>query len=434
MFISAFKAAGVLVTRVCRYAGGSGYCFVWGWQLRKTEVECRLSHDLYFGGLGSGWRAALGAGLFSLFLLFFPVSAAWGNTVSQADIDALVSDIEALKERLAERQAERSEMAQRLEQTERDIAENRQRLARVERQLADTQAELSELEDRQRELNQRRREQADNIEDMLVAVYKSNQQTPLKALLAPESLSHGQRMMAFYQSFNAAQLAELRAYEQTLIELSDVAASINERQDDLAAQNEQLVEENNRLMRSRNQRQQVVARLADEIASVEAEVEEKEAERAELEALLREVEEAIDQYDFGEDEIPFTERRGQMGWPVEGNVSLGYGQRNERTNIVSEGVLIRTQSGNPVRAVHYGRVVFADYLKGYGLIIIIDHGEGYLSLYGRNETLERNVGDWVRSGDTIAQAGDTGGFSEPALYFEIRQAGRTTDPMNWLAR
>lgn len=369
--------------------------------------------------------------LFSLFLL---MSGATADTVSQADIDALVSDIEALQARLAETRAERSEMAQRLEQTEREIAENRQRLTLVERQLADTEDELRALEERQRTLNQQRREQADNIEALLVAAYKSNQQTPLKALLAPESLSHGQRMMAFYQSFNAAQLAELRAYEQTLRELTEVAATIAERQDDLSAQNEQLVEENNRLIRSRNQRQQVVSRLAEEIASVEAEVAEKEAEREELEALLREVEQAIEQYDFGEDEVPFTQRRGQMQWPVEGSVSLGYGQRNARTNIVSEGILIRTQSGNSVQAVHYGRVVFADYLKGYGLIIIIDHGEGYLSLYGRNETLERSVGDWVRSGESIARAGDTGGFSEPALYFEIRQGGRTTDPMNWLAR
>ena len=373
------------------------------------------------------------AGLLMLGVVMLPRVHA-DTTVSQADVDALVADIAELQERLEATRAERSEMEQRLEQTERDIAENRRRLADVEAELAETEAELAELEDRRDDLEVQRQEQAENIEALLVAVYKSNQQTPLKALLAPESLSHGQRMMAFYQSFNAAQLAELYAYEQTLSELAEVTDDIARRQGDLEQQNEALVEENNRLMNSRNQRQQVVSRLADEIESVEQEVAEKEAEREELEALLREVEEAIEQYDFGDDEVAFTDRRGEMGWPVEGEISLGYGHRNERTNLVSEGILISTESGDPVRAVHYGRVVFSDYLKGYGLIIILDHGEGYLSLYGRNETLERGVGDWVRSGETIATAGDTGGFSEAALYFEIRQGGRTTDPLNWLVR
>ncbi len=379
----------------------------------------------------TAFSAMVATGLFCFSALF---GSAMANTISQADIDALVEEIEALQARLESNREERSRMAQRLEDTEREIADNRRRLNRVETDLAETEAEISELRTRQETLDARRLEQADNIEAMLVTAYKSNQQTPLKALLAPESLSHGQRMMTFYQFFNTAQLAELQAYEDTLNELETVSERILQRQDDLEEQNAQLVEENNRLMRSRNQRQQVIARLADDIASQEAEVVEKEAEREELEALLREVEQAIDQFEFGDDEIPFADRQGEMGWPVEGEVSLRYGQRNERTNLLSDGLLVATESGSPVRAIHYGRVVFADYLKGYGLLTIIDHGQGYLSLYGRNEVLEKNVGDWVSGGETIALAGDTGGFPEPALYFEIRHQGETRDPQQWLAQ
>lgn len=380
---------------------------------------------------GTTFSVMVATGLLCFAALF---GSAWANSVSQADIDALVEEIEALQARLESNREERSRMAQRLEDTEREIADNRRRLNRVEADLAETEAEIEELSARQETLEERRLEQADNIEAMLVTAYKSNQQTPLKALLAPESLSHGQRMMTFYQFFNTAQLAELRAYEDTLGELESVSDRILQRQAQLEEQNAQLVEENNRLMRSRNQRQQVIARLADDIASQEAEVAEKEAEREELQALLREVEQAIDQFEFGDDEIPFAERQGEMGWPVEGEVSLRYGQRNERTNLLSDGLLLATESGNPVRAIHYGRVVFADYLKGYGLLTIIDHGQGYLSLYGRNEVLEKSVGDWVSGGETIARAGDTGGFPEPALYFEIRHQGETRDPQHWLAQ
>ncbi|TGG92361.1 hypothetical protein E4656_12855 [Natronospirillum operosum] len=364
--------------------------------------------------------------------LGLPVAQA--QSVSQADVDALVAEIEALQQRLERNRAERSRMAERLEATERDIADNRRRLANVEAELAATEAELADLRTRESELEAQRQAQADDIETLLVTVYKSQQQTPLKALLAPDSLSQGQRMMSFYQYFNAAQVAELRAYEQTLTELAQVTGDIEQRQQDLEEQNSRLVEENNSLLQSRNERRQVVARLADEIATQEEAVAEKEAERAELEALLQEVEQAIDQFEFGDDDIPFADLRGQMGWPVEGSVRLRYGQRNERTNLVSDGMLVAADAGSPVRAIHYGRVVFSDYLKGYGLLMIIDHGEGYLSLYGRNEVLERSVGDWVRGGDIIAQVGDTGGFSEPSLYFEVRHRGEPTNPQDWLAR
>ncbi|MEX1056296.1 MAG: peptidoglycan DD-metalloendopeptidase family protein, partial [Natronospirillum sp.] len=202
----------------------------------------------------------------------------------------------------------------------------------------------------------------------------------------------------------------------------------------MARQNAQLVEESNQLLNSRNQRRQIVTRLADEISSQQQEVAAKQAERAELERLLKEVERALSRFEFGDDDVPFAERKGQMIWPVQGRLTLRYGQRNERTNLVTEGILVAAEAGSAVRSVHYGRVVFADYLKGYGLLLILDHGSGYLSLYGRNEVLEFSVGDWVRAGAVMARVGDTGGFSEPALYFEIRHQGATTDPLSWLSR
>ncbi|WLD58765.1 peptidoglycan DD-metalloendopeptidase family protein [Salinispirillum sp. LH 10-3-1] len=353
---------------------------------------------------------------------------------SSADVEALKQQITALQERLGATRAERTRMERLLEETEREMSENRQRLSRIEAQLATTERELAELRGQLVTLEAQRKEQATRLESILVSVYKSGQQTPLKALLSPESLSHGQRMMTFYQFFNAAQLAELQEYEETLKELADVETGIAERQTSLVQQNQALVDENNRLMRSRNQRQQVVARLAEEAASQQAQIAQKEAERKELEALVREVEAAITQIDFGADELPFVDRRGQMTAPVEGSIRIRYGERNSQTGVVYDGLLFDARTGSPVRAVHYGRVVFADWLRGYGLLLILDHGQGYLSLYGRNESLMRNVGDWVRAGETIAHVGDSGGFERPGLYFEIRHNGATTNPQNWIRR
>ncbi|MFY0664809.1 MAG: peptidoglycan DD-metalloendopeptidase family protein [Natronospirillum sp.] len=357
-----------------------------------------------------------------------------GQEVSTADVEALKREITALQERLGATRAERTRMERLLEETEREISTNRQRLSRIETDLANTERELSGLRTQLATLDAQRKAQATRLEALLVSVYKSGQQTPLKALLSPESLSHGQRMMTFYQFFNAAQLAELQEYEQTLAELAEVDAGIAERQTRLVQQNQTVVEENNRLMRSRNQRQQVVARLTEEAASQQAQIAQKEAEREELEALIREVEAAITQIEFGADELPFAERRGQMSAPVEGTIRIRYGERNNQTGIVYDGLLYEARTGSPVKAVHYGRVVFADWLRGYGLLLILDHGQGYLSLYGRNESLMRNVGDWVRAGETVAHVGDSGGFEQPGLYFEIRHNGATTNPQNWIRR
>lgn len=122
--------------------------------------------------------------------------------------------------------------------------------------------------------------------------------------------------------------------------------------------------------------------------------------------------------------------RGKLAWPASGRLVARFGQQRAGT-VKWEGMLISAPRGTPVRAVHRGRVVYADWLAGLGLLLIIDHGGGYLSLYGHNEQLFRAVGDQVNAGDTIAGIGDTGGRAQPELYFEIRQSARPLDPAPW---
>jgi septal ring factor EnvC (AmiA/AmiB activator) len=128
---------------------------------------------------------------------------------------------------------------------------------------------------------------------------------------------------------------------------------------------------------------------------------------------------------------PFAALRGKLRWPLRGRVAekfsagTGGGQ-------VSQGVLIAAKSGSEVHAVSHGRVVFADWLRGYGLLLIVDHGDGYMSLYGYNETLLKDVGDWVDAGTVVATSGDSGGRPTPGLYFELRYKGKAVDPSYWL--
>jgi len=129
---------------------------------------------------------------------------------------------------------------------------------------------------------------------------------------------------------------------------------------------------------------------------------------------------------------PFASARGKLPWPVNGRLLARFGEtRGDDARTKWDGVMISASSGSQVHAVHGGRVVFADWLRGAGLLVILDHGNGYLSLYGHNQSLLKKPGDVVKAGEAISTVGTSGGQDTPALYFAIRQQGRPTDPSQW---
>ena len=130
---------------------------------------------------------------------------------------------------------------------------------------------------------------------------------------------------------------------------------------------------------------------------------------------------------------PLSTRRGRVPWPVEGRVLQGFGTTAPDGRAV-EGLLIGARAGADVQAIAHGRIAYADWLKGYGLLAIVDHGDGFMSLYAHNEALLKDVGDWVDAGDALATVGASGGRSEPGVYFELRRDGQPVDPAAWLAR
>ena len=134
------------------------------------------------------------------------------------------------------------------------------------------------------------------------------------------------------------------------------------------------------------------------------------------------------------DSRPFKQQKGKLPWPASGAFLASYGEPRKQGGLKWNGVLISSKHGTPVRAISHGRIAFADWLQGFGFITIIDHGEGYMSLYGHNETLVKQAGDWVNAGEVIATSGDSGGQPMPGVYFEIRSRGKPVNPGNWCSR
>jgi len=174
-------------------------------------------------------------------------------------------------------------------------------------------------------------------------------------------------------------------------------------------------------------------RRTAEIRDGNAAVTKLRTEEQRLADLVKRLSEAMAGFPVDTDE-PFAKSKGKLAWPVQGRVAGDYGQPRGAGPVKWNGVLLEAAAGTPVRAIHRGRVAFADWLQGLGLLVIVDHGGGYMSLYGHNGALLKESGDWVEPGEPIAQVGDTGGQARPGLYFEIRSNGEPVNPNGWMAK
>jgi len=217
-----------------------------------------------------------------------------------------------------------------------------------------------------------------------------------------------------------------------LVRLDQIAELIVQQEQALKSTEQSLLNKNKTLSSKRKDQQRILANLSKKMNTESQRLTQKQADRKRLENLLAEVETILANSPRQNDERPFSKMKGKLPRPVAGRVLKAFGNANSDTMSRWEGWQISVQEGAEVRAIHHGRVVFSDWLRGFGLLLIIDHGQGYLSLYAHNETLLRDVGSWVNGGDVVAAAGRSGGLTDPALYFEIRYQGRPQDPAVWI--
>lgn len=260
------------------------------------------------------------------------------------------------------------------------------------------------------------------------------QQGQIKVLLNQESPDTVARVMAYYRYFFRARNELLNEFRQTLEALQSTRQEIADTLEELEQRQANLARKQRELERAQQTRQQAVASLNDSIQGKGAELKKLEADQKELQQLLDAIREAVVNLQVPDNYQPFKAARSKMPWPVPGRASSRFGDHRNQGKMRWRGVTIPAPAGTPVKSIHHGRVVYADWLRGMGLLLIIDHGEGYMSLYAHNQTLLREVGEWVSPETPIATVGDSGGLSRPALYFEVREKGKPVNPARWCRR
>ncbi len=367
---------------------------------------------------------------FLIVCLAGPLPTAFGQT--EAELEQLRQTISRLQTELNQYRGEFAEAEQGVQQQEMRMAENHREIINAERSLDASAALISQLEQRAGELRSALEGQQQRLQHELLLAYRGGANEPLKLLLNQEGGSDTGRMLYYYRALLGSRTRTIQSYEETLASIGRNRESQQQEREYRSGLLASLNQSRNALRQSQAERETLLNQLEQSIAETEQQLAARIADRERLRTLLDSISEQMQELELEleTNRTAFSDIRGQCSLPADGNLAARFG--TTRTGSLNwDGVLIESQMGTSVNAVHNGRVVFADYLRGYGLLVILDHGEQYLTLYGHNQSLFVESGDWVLPGQQIAQVGISGGLREPALYFEIRQQGEAINPLNW---
>ena len=352
--------------------------------------------------------------------------------VTPGQIEDLKEEIADIDEWLADAEEDRSSLEQQLSGLEQEIGRLTRERRELRQQAREQQLRLTELGKEETELTRVLESQRDSLKKQIRAAWMEGDAPAVKVLLNEIDPDKVARTMTYYEYLSRDTIDRLEAFAANLRQLKETQKQVKAGRMRLAELEENVADRQQKLSSSKKEREQTLAALKTDISNRLSEREELEEDRKRLEKLLREVEEAIANIPTPNESDPFGSLNNKLPWPAEGKIVRNFGDSYASGKLKHNGLLINTAEEGDVKAVHYGRVVFANWLRGFGLITILDHGDGYMTLYGHSSSLFTSPGDWVEAGEAIAQAGRTGGTNDPAVYFEVRHNGKPDNPRRWL--
>lgn len=352
---------------------------------------------------------------------------------TQAQLESVAEAIADIESWLADANSQHSDELARLREAEVAHSAAIAAIQSANEQIAALEIESNALELEQESLLSQKAEQEEILAVLLRAAYMSGESQYLKLLLNGEDLSEGSRMLNYARHLSEYQLQKIEQYQQTLDQLATVETNRASTLSELENRLEDLEREQRALALLQNERSEAVSALEASISNRSSELEQLQLDRAQLENLLQEIARAMEGIRSFDDVPSFAAQRGELNLPVTGPILSRYGDSYGGGSLRRQGIIIGSEPGTVVSAIHAGQVVFANWLRGSGLLVVIDHGEGFISLYGGNEALAVTAGDWVDAGEVIATSGN-GVSNQAGVYFEIRRNSQPVNPSDWLSR
>lgn len=373
-----------------------------------------------------------------LLLIGLSASLAWAQQVpddpaerarrakeTEQALSTLRAEVEALKKTLAGAQQEESTAVAAMADAERAVSDHRRELVDLDEAVAGHEAELVRIGEAHARLEDEVDEQREALAALLRLSYVRARQAPAKVLLDPARGTSLARILGYSRVLQRKRLAQIDAHAQSLAELGQLVDAETAALAQLAMARDASIAQEKALAVALEEREVALAALRESLAQQRTQLTSLNRDERGMLRLLEQLRDIFaDLPDSIEGAQPFRSLRGRLPWPVQGAAE----------DSDQGGLVIPADAGTQVRAVAHGRIAFADWLKGYGLLVIVDHGDGYMSLYGRNDALLKTEGTWVQAGEVIASVGRSGGGDRAALYFELRENGRDIEARRWLGR
>ena len=399
-----------------------------------------------------------------LLLLALPVLAAAGEADNKkSELEALRARLQNLQKDYQAAQESKQEVSDGLRQSERAISESTRQLHQMEWQMQSVRHDLQDVRKTAQSIETRIRIQQERLSKALKASYQRGQGDALKLILQGADPNQSARDLHYFAMLSRAQLTLIDSLRADLARLDSLHQTAAEKMKALAQIQQARQVEQRKLIADKRERQRVLQKLSTHIQQQRREIATLKRDEARLTDLVErlarlvvrppkprgkpvKVPAATEAGATGDRPVavntqtpepfqadkPFSGLKGLLHLPVQGELMNRFGAPREESGLSWKGLFIRAASGAVVKAIASGQVVFSDWLRGFGNLIIVDHGEGYMSLYSNNESLYKQVGDAVRPGDAIAAVGNSGGQMDTGLYFEMRHQSRPFNPMIWV--
>lgn len=364
----------------------------------------------------------------------------------QDELDNLRKRITELQQEMGKTSESKSEAADALRESERAISDSNRKLSELAQQQSDARQTLAHLQLQGHQLEKDMQGQQTLLGKLLYQQYLGGKQEYFKMLLNNRDPNQMARDIQYYEYIARSRAAWMNALRDNLEQLRTVTAQTKQKSAEIASLQAAQNSQKQTLEKDKLARQQVLKKIALQLKQQRSEIGRLQRDENRLAQLVKKLSRMLAQPkkkglfsnnnlpDDRFDGSPFEQLKGRLALPVKGVISNQYGSPRPDSTVLWKGLFLRAAANQPVKAVAAGRVVFADWLRGFGNLLILDHGKGYMSLYGNNETLYKQVGDVLHGGDTIAAVGNSGGNEESGLYFELRHEGQPMDPMKWISR
>ncbi|ORU90262.1 MAG: peptidase M23 [Cycloclasticus sp. symbiont of Poecilosclerida sp. M] len=367
------------------------------------------------------------AGLFLLPIMLFAEETAVDKARQLA---SLREKMQVIEKNIEAGEASKSKEEKQLRIIEKNLGATSKKIKGLAKRLKQSNLKVKQLQQKQNGLIIGIEEQKGLLVEQIRTVYALGRQQKVKMLLNQQDPQRMDRIVQYYDYFNLARIGKVKELEGSILKLNAVEQNLTVEQAQFARLIKTKKLENQTLNKAKAQRKAVLATLHAGITQSGSELLSLKEDEKALRQLLTDIKRATDDIPVAAySREPFSKLRGKLGWPIKGVLQKKFG--SIRPSGRWDGVLIGAKEGATIRAVAHGRVVFSDWLRGYGLLLIIDHGEDYLSLYAFNESLYKEVGDWIEDGEAVATVGTSGGQAKAGLYFSIRKNGKPVNPVHW---